>query len=160
VHPIFVDVRQDLEAAQREAAMVEQARLRYLEVLRASSDPVERWIHVNAVASGVEKVYSGVERGLLRIVRNIDRHVPEGADWHIVLLRRLANPLPDRRPSVLSPATTQQLNELRAFRHRERNSYVGELEPERVLDIAASLPSAVTAVVADIASFQEVLEGS
>jgi hypothetical protein len=98
---------------QDEAAMVEQARLRCYEVLRASSDPVERWIHVNAVASGIEKVYSGVERGLLRIVRNIDGHVPEGADWHIILLRRLANPLPDRRPSVLSRGTTQQLDDLR-----------------------------------------------
>lgn len=139
--------------------MVEQARLRCIEVLRASNDPVERWIHVNAVASGIEKVYSGVERGLLRIARYIDRHVPEGADWHIVLLRRLANPLPDRRPSVLSSATAQGLDDLRAFRHRERNSYVRELEPERVLDIAESLPATVTAVMADVAAFRQVLEG-
>jgi hypothetical protein len=158
VHPIFVDVWQDLEGAQAEAAMVEQARLRGAAVLADSDDLIERWIYVNAVASGIEKVYSGIEKALVRIVRDIDRHVPEGPDWHATLLRRLARSVPDGRPSVLSPETRRQLDRLRAFRHRERNSYVGDLQPDLVLGFAAGIGATLAAVVEDVARFQQALK--
>jgi hypothetical protein len=160
MHPIFVDVQQDLDAARHEAVMLERATERCAIVLADSKDPVDHWIYVNAVAPGVEKVYGGIEKALVRIVRGIDRHVPDGADWHVTLLRRVPLPFPERRPAVLSRRLAERLDVLRAFRHRERHSYVADLEPERVLGIAASVPGVVTDVVADIASFRAHMENS
>jgi hypothetical protein len=160
MHPTFVDLQQDLDAAQREAGMLEQARLRCATVVAGSDDPVTRWIHVNAVASGIEKVYGGIEKALVRIARSVDRHVPEGADWHVTLLRRMAHPFPQRRPAVLSTASADRLDALRAFRHRERHSYVADLEPDRVVDIAASVPAALAGVLADVASFRSYMESA
>jgi uncharacterized protein len=42
-----------------------------------------------ALASGVERVYSALERVLTMIARELDRHVPQDRDWHSVLLRRM-----------------------------------------------------------------------
>lgn len=138
--------------------MVEQARLRGAALLTASNDPVERWVYVNAVASGIEKVYSGIEKALVRIAREIDGHVPDGPDWHMTLLRRLSRPVPDGRPRVLSSETTRQLDRLRAFRHRERNSYVGDLQPDLVLGFAATVGTTLTAVTEDVARLQQALK--
>lgn len=160
MHPIFADIQQDLDDSAHEAEMLESARLRAAAVITDSNDPVDRWIHVNAVASGVEKVYSGIERVLVRIARSIDRYVPDGPDWHVTLLRRMAHPLPERRPTVISAATMGQLDVLRAFRHRERFSYVADLDPERVLAIAATVPAAMSAVAEELAAFRAYMESA
>ena len=52
--------------------------------------------------------------------------------WHITLLQRMHNPYPDARDALLSDDTYVALNALRAFRHRERNSYGTKLDPEIV----------------------------
>jgi hypothetical protein len=158
MHPIFVDIQRELATARHEADMLELARVRCAAIVAGPEDSVGRWIHVNAVASGVEKVYGGIEKALVRIARSIDRHVPEGPDWHVTLLQRMAHPFPERRPAVLSPGSAERLDALRAFRHRERHSYVTDLEPERVLAIAAAMPAALTGVLTDVASFRAFME--
>ena len=77
-----------------------------------------------------EKVYTGIEKALDRIVRALDGHTPDGPDWHAHLLRRLSIDLPGRRPTVLSPETYRSLDDLRAFRHRERSSSVRDLNED------------------------------
>jgi hypothetical protein len=158
MHPIFADVRQDLAEAAAEARVLDQARERCVRVLATSADPVERWVYVNAVASGIEKVYGGLERALARIARHIDRHVPEGPAWHADLLRRLSVELPGRRPAVISAAVHRGLDELRAFRHRERNSYVHDLDPRRVIEIAGGVLPAVEALSREVAALRQVLD--
>jgi hypothetical protein len=157
MHPIFVDLRQDLAEAAREADILDLARERVANAL-ASADQVEQWIMVKALASGIEKVYSGMERMLMRIVRTLDRHVPDGPDWHADLLRRLSVDVPGRRPAVISEETRRRLDDLRAFRHRERNTYVRDLDPARVLEIAGSVTPALRAVGEDIAHLHRQLD--
>jgi hypothetical protein len=138
--------------------MVEAARLRSAAVFAGSDDPVERWLYVSAIASGIEKIYTGIEKALVRIARNIDRNVPEGPDWHITLLRRMSRPLPEGRPAVLSADTKKRLDELRAFRHRERSSYAEELRPDLVLGFAASIGATLAAVTIDVRRLQKALK--
>ena len=153
MHPIFVDLRQDLAGAAREAEMLDLARERVTGEF-ASADLVERWMMVNAIASGIEKVYSGVERALTRVVRSVDRHVPDGPEWHADLLRRLSVDIPGRRPAVISEEPRRRLDGLRAFRHRERNTYVHELAPARILEIAGNVSPALRSVNEDVARLE------
>lgn len=138
--------------------MVDQARSRGASILAADHDPVERWLYVSALGSGIEKVYGGIEKALVRIARSIDGDVPEGADWHITLLRRMSRPGPTGRPSVLAPETRRQLDQLRAFRHRERNSYADDLRADLVLGMAAGIGPTLNAVVDDIRRLQDALK--
>ena len=158
MHPIFADIWEDLEGARIEAAMVEQGRVRGVLTIDGSDDPVDRWLYVSAIASGIEKVYGGIEKALVRIARNIDGDVPEGPDWHMTLLRRMSRPGPHGRPSVLAADTKRQLDELRAFRHRKRNSYTDKLRPDLVFELAASIGAALGAVTDDIRRLQEELQ--
>jgi hypothetical protein len=154
MHPIFVDLREDLAGAAREAVMLDAARERVAGAF-PHADVVDRWIMVNAIASGIEKVYSGVERALTRVVRSADRHVPDGPEWHADLLRRLSVDVPGRRPAVISDETRHRLDGLRSFRHRERNTYVHELDPARVLEIAGNVMPALKAVNDDVARLEQ-----
>jgi hypothetical protein len=47
----------------------------------------------------------------------------------------------------------------RAFRHRERHSYAGDLDPVRVLEIAAEVADAVVAFAGDVGLFTAGLSG-
>jgi hypothetical protein len=133
VHPIFVDIRAALRDAEEEAGLLERARQRFADAVVQSQDPVERWTYVVALASGVARVYSGLERVLTMIAHELDHHVPQDRDWHSLLLRRMTMEIPDRRPAVISNDTYRRLNELRAFRYRVRNSYGGGLDPTLVV---------------------------
>ena len=85
----------------------------------------------------------------------MDGHTPDGPDWHADLLRRLCVDLSGRRPALLSPETYRSLNELRAFRHRERNSSVRDLNEQRVLEIASGISSTLRMVNDDITRLQQ-----
>jgi hypothetical protein len=158
LHPIFLDIEADLAEVAREATLLEAAAARAAPLLAADADPIARYIHVSAVASGTERIYSGIEKALTRVARDIDGHVPSGADWHATLLRRLTLEVPDRRPAMLSAETYRLLDGLRAFRHRVRHSYTQDLNPPLVLDQAASVSPALRAVRDDIERLRTALD--
>src|SRR4051812_12581054 len=126
MHPIFVDIESQWQQIATESAMLAGGLDRFGQDTDVLRDPAWRWLAVGGLASGVEKVYSGIERLLKLIATEIDGAVPTGEDWHRRLLTRMAAPLPGARPAVLSDRTFAALNALRAFRHRERNSYVAD----------------------------------
>src|SRR4051812_1116278 len=66
MHPIFVNIQPYLDDVEEETSMLNGARERATSVPSASRDAVERWIYVNAIASGIEKVYIGIEKVLDR----------------------------------------------------------------------------------------------
>src|SRR4051794_25843678 len=152
MHPLAADLRTDLEAVAREAAMVATALSRFGEAA-TGQDEALRWLAVGGIASGVEKAYGGMERVLRRIAAEVDGHVPRDEAWHATLLRRMGSPLPGVREAVLAPETLSRLDALRAFRHRERNSYAADLDPVRVLAVAGELAEAVVAFTTDIERF-------
>ena len=161
MHPIFVDLRAALRDVEEEAArLLEQARRRFAEGAVRTEDPVERWAYTGAMAAGVEKIYSGIERALTTVARELDRHVPQDRDWHSILLRRMTMEVPDRRPPVISAETYRVLNQLRAFRHRVRNSYGRGLDLGLVIANAEKMPAAIAALSADIERLRKHLEAS
>jgi hypothetical protein len=108
---------------------------------------------MEGMASALEKVFTGLERCLTFIARDIDK-VPniKSENWHAVLLIHMSRPNGDMRPAVLSRDLFDRLNVLRAFRDRERNIYGFYLNAERVKEIAASVPETLDIFDAAIAA--------
>ncbi len=158
MHPIFADIAIELAQIEREAAMVAGAAALYRSDDGMRAEPLRRWIAVNAIGSGLEKVYSGAERILKMIAATVDGGVPNDESWHRTLLQRMAVPLPGVRPAVLRAGTLGALDALRSFRHRERNSYVADLDPDRVLIVADGLGAALAGLESDLEAFRTAMD--
>jgi hypothetical protein len=71
------------------------------------------------------------------IATDIDgARIEHGDGWHISLLKRMAHPFPNVRGAVISEETYKALDQLRSFRHRERNTYGLVLDEEIVVERA------------------------
>ena len=95
------------------------------------------WIFIQGFASAIEKIYTGCERVLELVAKQVDMDpIPKSNDWHRQLLLRMKNELSGVRPAVLSASTYKTLNDFRSFRHRQRNSYGSDLDSVRVMELA------------------------
>ena len=59
--------------------------------------------------------YLLVEECLLMIARIMDKWLPSSLDWHERLVTQLQNPIPEKRPPVLSTTTASQLSDYLYF---------------------------------------------
>lgn len=99
-------------------------------------DDQDAWIALTAMAASIEKCYSGAEKILKNLLQELDGAIPSSADWHLQLIERAANAGPHGRPPIFSEHLAKVFHDLRAFRHRERNSYVANLDQAIVLEKA------------------------
>ncbi len=89
-----------------------------------------------AIALNLQSFYTGVERILEAIAREIDGALPSGEGWHRQLLEQMCLDLPEVRPPVISESTRTRLDEFRRFRHVVRSIYAYRLETSRVIELA------------------------
>ena len=141
--PLFAEITAVLDKAEAEAARAKRAADR---LSRTRADALGQWIHLTAVASGIEHAYSGMEQAFKIIAAEIDGAVPTAEDWHARLCALMFTPVPGRRPAVLPAALRSELDDLRAFRHRVRNLYGIELVAKVVKEKAARAPVIVRKV--------------
>ena len=149
--PLFAEIAAALDKAAAEADRARRAAAR---LPRSRADALGRWIHLTAVASGIEHAYSGIEQAFKIIAAEIDGAVPTGEDWHARLCALMFTPVPGRRPAVLPGALRPELDDLRAFRHRVRNLYGSELIAEVVAEKAALAPAVVAKVRRALRTFE------
>jgi len=155
--PLFAEIAAVLDKTEAEAARAQRAARR-LSGTRA--DALGHWIHLTAVASGIEHAYSGLEQVFKIIAAEIDGAVPTAEDWHARLCALMFTPVPGRRPAVLPAALRSELDDLRAFRHRVRNLYGSELVAEVVKAKAARTPATVGKVRRALRAFESSLSRS
>lgn len=149
----FVDISNEILEVEREANHLAAALDRATEAPR---DAQATWERTLMLGSGVEKVYSGCERVMSRIAVDIDGAKIGNADgWHATLLLRMARPFPDVRDVVLSAEAYTLLDDLRSFRHRERNSYGFNLNPVIVQDRARQAVQAFLLFKSQVMRFLE-----
>jgi hypothetical protein len=117
---------------------------------RATDEPD---LVLDSMALNLHDYYSGLERILLGIASDLDRSVPNGADWHRVLLQQMTITVPGLRPQVLPDDVAAGAAELLRFRHVVRHNYAFVLEEERVTRLAQRLPVQHQAVQAALATF-------
>ena len=94
MHPLAADLRTDLEAVAREAAMVATAFGPWFGEAGTGQDEALRWLAVGGIASWIEKTCGGIERVLRRVAAEIDGHVPRRDEaGPATLLLRMGSPL-------------------------------------------------------------------
>jgi len=142
---------------QDELADIEQvvARVERFLTLALQSDEDAYW---DAIALNLHGFYSGVERILTEIAREIDEATPSGRDWHRALLRQMAWEVPSRRPAILQQETRECLDEYRRFRHIVRNVYTFSFNRARLRELAGALSRCYEAVQRDLLAFARFLE--
>ncbi|EJW09997.1 hypothetical protein A33M_0709 [Rhodovulum sp. PH10] len=150
----FADVATELADIAREVAMLDEAT----DIHRTrgpAETPAFRWLMVQGLASGVEKIYTGCERVMSLIATHVDgTRVMRDEGWHVSLLKRMATPSAVR-PAVISPACFDALDRLRAFRHRQRNTYGLVLDAEIVAQRAAETRPAFERFRDEVLAFME-----
>ncbi len=136
MHPVSVDVGNELGEIAQEAARLSLRLERVgLEHLEAGSQG--EWEATLVCASAAEKIYTGCERVMARLASEVDSvPVAHSEGWHATLLRRMSHPFPQVRGPIISAECHAVLDRLRAFRHRERNTYGINLDFDVVVERA------------------------
>jgi hypothetical protein len=114
--------------------------------------------YLDGVALNLHDFYSGVERVLEEIAREIDGSVPVGPEWHRDLLVQMSAKLADTRPAVIGRNTRNCLDEYRGIRHVVRNVYTFNLRPSRLQELVSELRACYAALIQDLTTFCEFLE--
>lgn len=134
--PNFADIRNELDDIGTEVGQL-SATLARMTASPPAADSLEEWQTNHICASATEKIYTGCERVMAQLVRTVDGvKIDHEAGWHSALLDRLRNGHADLRGPIISGVCFNALNNLRSFRHRERNSYGMQLDTSRVLQMA------------------------
>jgi hypothetical protein len=148
-----------IDRIRGETADLDQVVRRAGEVwLLARKESDEQAIYIDSVALNLHSLYSGLERLFELIARQVDRYLPEGANWHHDLLKQMANDVPDARPAVISEETADALDEFRRFRHLVRNVYTLHLDPNKMQPLLESLPVLWLKVRAELLAMADYLE--
>ncbi|HLZ10496.1 MAG TPA: hypothetical protein VKT80_18060, partial [Chloroflexota bacterium] len=107
MEPRFAALAADLsnELRQLNQLVLELAELRQ----RLPTPPTT--VEIRAAGSILRDFYNGSKRLFVRIASAIDSSVPVGPNWHVELLSRVAYPIPDVRPAVISDTLRQRLGD-------------------------------------------------
>lgn len=113
---------------------------------------------LRGVASILHDFYVAVENTLKIICTEIDEYLPEGTQWHLLLLKQASYEISSVRPPIISKETMRKLDKFRAFRHLFRNVYGFNLELSRINELLLELPAATGSFKNDLNKFINLLE--
>lgn len=116
------------------------------------SDEVAQLVACAALGSMVSKIYTKAEDVFSKIAKKIDEDLPSGDAWHVDLLRQMKTATSDRR-AFLSAESFEQFDQLRRFRHFERNSYASTLAPDLMPEKVELALAAIPNLQRDFAAF-------
>ena len=108
---------------------------------------------LRAGGSILHDFYTGVEKILEDIAKEVDRRVPIGEGWHSELLHQMTLDIPGLRPPVISLNTEKRLREYLGFRHLFRKRYGFELEWGKMRRLLLNMPKMISSVEGEIKTF-------
>lgn len=114
--------------------------------------------YLDSVALNLHGFYSGLERVFTLIAETIDGSLPQGENWHLLLLQQMMEETPRVRPAVISMEVGRRLNEYRGFRHVVRNVYTYKFDPSKVEKLVLSADDLFTQLSAELLAFASFLE--
>jgi hypothetical protein len=114
--------------------------------------------YLDSVALNLHGFYSGLERVFTLIAETIDGSLPQGENWHLLLLQQITEEIPHIRPAVISKDSAKRLNEYRGFRHVVRNVYTYHFDPVKVEKLVLSAADLFSQLEAELSAFAEFLE--
>jgi hypothetical protein len=126
----------NLEKLKKETIAFSEAEKALLVAMSNAEDRASQFVAKTSRASNIESIYSGIEAILKALLNAVGEKVEsidpkDGSGWHKQLLYQSSIATNDR-PAILSGDLLSDLDELRAFRHLERNIYGIELKADRV----------------------------
>jgi len=103
---------------------------------------------------------SGIERIFELIATNVDDMLPEGENWHQILLKQMAEEMTEVRPAVISESVRLGFDEYRGFRHIVRNVYTYKFDSIRIEKLTAKAGPLFTRLRAELLAFADFLEAN
>jgi len=116
--------------------------------------------YLDGVALNLHGFYSGVERIFELIAVNVDDMLPQGENWHHVLLKQMAEEMAEVRPAVISDSVRLGFDEYRGFRHVVRNVYSYKFDSAGIEELTEKAGPLFTRLRAELLAFAEFLEAS
>ncbi|MEO0535125.1 MAG: nucleotidyltransferase domain-containing protein [Cyanobacteria bacterium P01_A01_bin.123] len=126
-----------------------------LNLLLVQADTIPEIALIPAAAGYIEDFYSGCERLAERVVVMLDEGLPDGRNWHEQLLKQVAEPGKQGRPTLWENSLLVELEVYRRFRHRARHLYNLDLDGQRVLELAQQVPSVFKEIKLAVTAFGE-----
>jgi hypothetical protein len=132
----FTGLRADVQRELRNLDhLTDEAQLLITDVSEQST-----FREIRAAGSILHDFYTAIERIFQRIALEVDGDLPGGPDWHVHLLLRMAAPVEEIRPPVVSEQLREILGEYLRFRHLFRHVYGFELQWKRCSELLSGLP--------------------
>jgi hypothetical protein len=114
--------------------------------------------YLGGVALDLHGFYSSLERTFEFIAINIDKSLPQGTEWHKILLDQMAKEIFQLRPALISDQTRKALDEYRAFRHLIRNIYTHQIEPSKMQNLVQNLQQLFEQIRLELIAFARFLQ--
>jgi hypothetical protein len=115
-------------------------------------------LYLDGVALNLHGFYNGLERLFERIATTIDGSLPQGANWHQVLLEQMKTDVSGLRPAVISEGTHRALDGYRGFRHIVRNIYTFRFDIAKMQQLVEDAPTVFARVRKELLAFAAFLE--
>jgi hypothetical protein len=93
-----------------------------------------------------------------KVAKVIDGSLPQGANWHQLLLEKMSLEVPNRRPALISQQSREALEEYRGLRHVVRNIYAFQFEAEKLKPLVELAPVVLSRLRAECLAFATFLE--
>ncbi len=146
IERLIAEIENELGHLERIRAQVEEARLRF-------DDAVPNGFGMQGVALVLHDFYNAAENIFKRIASELGEGLPQGGEWHAILLRNMTLRIPTLRPPVIREETGSLLDEFRGFRHRVRHAYGFTLRWPTLRGLLAEFDGAYRALVSDVQQF-------
>jgi hypothetical protein len=115
---------------------------------------------LRAGGSILHDFYTGVEKVLENIAKEIDQRVPMGEEWHSELLYQMTLDIPGLRPPVISTHIEKRLREYLGFRHLFRKRYGFELDWEKMKKLLVRMPQVLAALEKEFEIFFQAIDSA
>ncbi len=146
IERLIAEIENELAHLGRIKAQVEEARSRF-------DDTEPDGFGIQGVALVLHDFYNAAENIFKRIALELGEGLPQGGEWHAVLLRSMTLHIPTLRPPVIRDETASLLDEFRRFRHRVRHAYGFTLRWPTLRGLLAEFDGAYQSLVADAHQF-------
>lgn len=118
---------------QQEISSLEEIYVQIEPLLKKAEEAKEeeKVFYNRAAGSILHDFYTGIEKIFCDIANKINKGIPSGEDWHIKLLKSMAESKKER-PQVISLKLMEELKEYLGFRHLFRNIYGSQLDWDKL----------------------------
>lgn len=126
IHSLIKNILQEISSLEEIYSQIEPL-IKKVEGIREE----EEVFYNRAAGSILHDFYTGLEKIFCDIANKIDKGLPKEKDWHIELLKEMAESK-RKRPRVISLELMEELKEYLGFRHLFRNIYGSQLNWDKL----------------------------